>query len=352
MNTMRFPQIALPALLLLSCAPSPDVQSTVSSVNGPADTALEWSGVMGMQITKPEGTASCTGVLIGPNLLLTARHCVSSTAPALICGSAPLSEPVDASGILSTNDVVVQADSLAVRALRVEVPSDGNDECGFDIAAVILAAEVPDSEIYPPRLSSPVVAGETFTAVGYGTSPTAGIGTRRALGDVSVACVAEDCGIPEVQNTEWVAADDSFCRSDSGAPAIDVDGQVVGVVSKGINPCRTPVLSSIYAWREWLQGVGQRAAETGGYPPPAWANPETPDAGTPDAGTSDAGISDAGAMQDAATQDASADGGPTEVPFVDDGGCAINRASRASRSLALVWVLGLFFWRRRLRRSY
>lgn len=343
--------------LLLACAPSSEeVRGSEAAVNGPADTEGTWSGVLGMQITKPRGVASCTGVLIAPNLVLTARHCVSETSPALICGSAPLSEPVDPGGILSTNDVIVQEDSLAVRAIRVEVPPDGNDECGFDIAAVILAAEVPDSEFYPPRLDRPATSGETFTAVGYGTSSTGGIGTRRVLGDVPVVCVGEGCMIPEVQDTEWVGGNDAFCRSDSGAPAIDADGQVIGVVSKGINPCSTPVLSSLHAWRDWLQGVGQRAAETGGYSPPSWAMPELPDAGV-DAGTDagvDAGVdagTDAGA--DAGADDAgAADSGPLVVPFLEDEGCSVS-FSRGSPSPHGVWlVLALLFaWRRRVRNT-
>ncbi|MBO6937427.1 MAG: trypsin-like serine protease [Deltaproteobacteria bacterium] len=314
---MTLPRIVLALMVGWGCS-SPDVGARRDAVNGMVDTAEEWPGVLGMQIEKPEGVASCTGVLIAPNLLLTARHCVSSTQPTIVCGSSPLSPPVAGENVLSTTDVTVSSSSVAVVGERVEVPPDGDDECGFDIAAVILRAEAPGgSVVYPPRLDAPVVAGETFTAVGYGTTGTSGIGTRRVATDVPVSCVGSECGISVVQETEWVADDGFFCRSDSGAPAIDASGQVIGVVSKGINPCNTPVLSSVYAWREWIRSVGRDAAEVGDYPVPEWAVEEVLDAGV---GT-DAGI----ATSDAAVGD---DGGS------DGGGCSV-----AASGGAPLWVL-------------
>ena len=284
---MRRTSTVLALCLLASCS-TEGVGARTAAVNGMVDTDEAWAGVLGMQITKPEGVASCTGVLIAPNLVLTARHCVSSTARDLICGSAPLAPPVDGSMLLSTNDVTIVETSVAVRGLRVEVPREGDDECGFDIAAVILQSEVPGARVYPPRLDRDVMPGETFTAVGYGTTGSTGIGTRRFQPEVPVVCVGRDCAEEFVQDTEWQSGDDAFCRSDSGAPAIDADGFVLGVVSKGINPCSTPIVSSAYAWRDWIRSVGRMAAEEGGYAPAAWALEPVPDAGPADAGASDA----------------------------------------------------------------
>lgn len=325
---MHGTRLALACLLTSACAPA--VASRVASVNGAVDTEGNWPGVVVMQIRKPEGIATCTGVLIAPNLLLTARHCVSSTQPALVCGASPLAPPVGGDDVLSTNDLVLADTSPVVRTVRVEVPPEGNDECGFDIAAVILAGEFEGAEIYPPRLDRDVTTGETFTAVGYGTTGSGGLGTRRVLGEVSVACVGGvDCTIPEVQETEWVATDGAFCRSDSGAPAIDADGNVIGVISKGINPCSTPILSSTYAFRDWIRAVGVMAAEEGDYPSPAWAI-EAPDAGLADAGTDAPPESDAGTMS-------------------SSGGCAV--AGRAARGGGLTFLLSMLALAARRRRS-
>ncbi len=320
-------RIAVVFLLWAGCS-TPEVGARRDAVNGAVDSAEAWPGVLGMQIEKPEGIASCTGVLIAPNLLLTARHCVSSTQPALVCGSSPLAPPVAGDKVLSTTDVTVSASSVAVVAERVEVPPDGDDECGFDIAAVVLRAEAPGgSTVYPPRLDEPVVAGETFTAVGYGTTGSSGLGTRRVATDVPVACVGADCEISVVQETEWVAGDGFFCRSDSGAPAIDASGRVIGIVSKGIDPCNGPILSSVHAWRDWLRAVGRDAAEAGDYPVPSWAALAPPDMGaSPDAGSADAGV----------TPDLGSAG-------ADDGGCSV----AGSGDLPFVLLVAMAWLRRR-----
>lgn len=321
-------------LLAAGCAPdlAADLGAGRAAVNGEVDTAAEWTGVLGMNIEKPEGFASCTGVLIAPNLLLTARHCVASTQPTIVCGSSPLSDPVPGMNVLATTDTTVSAMSTAVIGLAVEVPPDGNDECGFDIAAVILQAEpFGGAEVYPPRLDRPVATGESFTAVGYGTNGMGGgIGTRRVATTGSVACVGGvDCDIPEAQDTEWVAEDGTFCTSDSGAPAL-VDGEVVGVISKGLAPCDAPILTSVYAFRDWIREVGRAAAIQGGYPTPEWAAEAAVDAGT---GETDAGETPM------TESDAGPDGGATGGP--EDGGCAASPGRSASPLGLALLALGL-----------
>lgn len=329
---MRATPLCLFMLVALGCAP--DVGASTAAVEGEVDTAAEWSGVLGMNIDKDGGFASCTGVLIAPNLLLTARHCVSSTQPEIVCGSSPLSPPVPGENVLSTTDTTIESTSTAVVGLTVEVPPEGNDECGFDIAAVILRAEpFGGAEIYPPRLDRPVTTGETFTAVGYGTTESGGgLGTRRVATDVSVACVGGvDCDNPVVQPTEWISEDGAFCRSDSGAPAI-ADGEVVGIVSKGLAPCNAPILTSVYAFRDWIRQVGREAAVQGAYPTPAWAVEEMGDAGTgSDAG--DEPLADAG-------PDAGEDGG---------GGCAARPGRAAPMPALALLALALLGRRRRAR---
>src|SRR5690606_37871926 len=48
-----------------------------------------WPQVMGMLIYAQGGYATCTGSLIAPNLVLTARHCIAPTNDAVIgnCGA-------------------------------------------------------------------------------------------------------------------------------------------------------------------------------------------------------------------------------------------------------------------------
>src|SRR5258706_1303328 len=50
-------------------------------------------------------TAECTATLLAPNLLLTARHCVSQgSEQPVLCGAASLGTPYDVSVFIATND--------------------------------------------------------------------------------------------------------------------------------------------------------------------------------------------------------------------------------------------------------
>jgi hypothetical protein len=323
---------ALVVLLALGACREPvEVGRVSSAVNGEVDTTARYPGVLGMFVDKGTSVARCTGVLLGPNLVLTARHCVSPTrAGGIVCGSSPLGTPFEGMNALVTTDPEMPDDPAAyVRGARMAVPPDGTDECGFDIALVVLeGAGIDPSEAtpYEPRLERPVATGELLTAVGYGTSGSGGLGRRRYREGAPVACLGgADCAIPEVQPTEFMIEDGFFCTSDSGAPSFDADGRVVGVTSKGIDPCVTPIVSSVFAWSEWIRRVAIEAANEGGYAAAAWAVP-VPDAGVPDAGL---------------------DAGAPPAP-IEESGCAVGGGSAASGLAALPWIaLGVFCRRKR-----
>jgi len=343
--------VLLGATTLIGCS-GEDVQATRAAVNGDVDDG-SYPGVMGMFINKPSGVARCTGTLLAPNLVLTARHCVSPTSGGFVdCGSSPLGPPVAGDQALSTTEGTMPPDDLSVYVAgsRISVPADGNDECGFDIAAVVLTRNLDASEatVFPPRLDTPVVAGERVTAVGFGSTGGGGLGVRRVREGLEIVCVgAAECGGGFVQDTELLAGDGVFCQFDSGAPALDAEGQVVGVTSRGVNPCDAPILSATHAWADWLRALGRDAAAEGGYATPEWAMETT---STPDAG-GDAAVDDASAG-DAFVPDASGDGGSDAAgsdagaPGDDTGGCrAAGRTSPGS--IALFAVVALLVTRRR-----
>jgi hypothetical protein len=220
-----------------------------------------------------QGSALCTATLIAPNLLLTARHCVSpgTGEDHVLCGDSVLGAPYPAEDFIATNDPQPRDNSLIFSAASVRVPGLGKDTCGFDIALITLSKSVPSSVSVPavPRIDREVQPGEVYTAVGYGAnesgSPT---GRRMMRPGLTIACEPGSCG-EGVESTEF-RGETGICSGDSGGPALDADGKVVGVVSRGGPDCSTPVYGTVTAWHDFLIETARTAATFGNYDPPFW----------------------------------------------------------------------------------
>lgn len=271
------------------------------AVNGTDDSSEQYRLVVGLVTKKGQYLSRCSGALVAPNLVLTARHCIAESSGGLVtCGQAPLGAPVPPEDALVT-EKYVQSDVPEdyVKVSRIEVAPGGDDTCGFDLAGIVLAGEGlgAGAPLAAPRIDVAVQAGELFTAVGYGSTGSGGVGTRRFATGVAVSCAGAECAPLPVHEREWVGADDAFCQSDSGAAAFDGEGRLIGIVSRGVSPCTTPILAAMAAWKPWLVQLGAAAAAEGGYAPPSWvaSGQSTPpaDAGT-DAGSAAAPSSAAG----------------------------------------------------------
>jgi V8-like Glu-specific endopeptidase len=224
--------------------------------------------------------SACTASLIAPNLLLTARHCVSGGEhDNIMCGRAALGNVVPGNSVAVTNAAILDSSSVFHRGADVRVPAEGNDTCGFDVALIILEDLVPGSEAMPavPRIDRNATAGEPYVAIGYGQDETGAQTPGRMLRDgLTVACDVGSCPNFGVASTEFVG-ESGVCQGDSGGPALDADGKIVGVVSRGADPCEQPVYSSVASWSEWITATALDAAAAGGYDPPFWALSGTSD---------------------------------------------------------------------------
>ena len=216
----------------------------------------------------------CTASLIAPNLLLTARHCVSEGAGEnVVCGRTEFKPPVTGENTAATNDTAPSNKSTFYRGAEVRVPSAGSDLCGYDIALIILSNPVPASKAAPlvPRIDRPVVPGEEYTAIGYGLNEGGERNPgRMQRGDLAVRCLGSQCAEFGLTATEFMG-ETGVCSGDSGGPAIDTEGKVIGVVSRGSDPCETPIYGQVSSWSDFITQAAFDAAARGGYQPPFWA---------------------------------------------------------------------------------
>src|SRR5690606_13418133 len=115
----------------------------------------------------------CSATLVAPNLLLTARHCVSASGTtSVVCGSTPLGELVGVEHV-RVNNVLSSLDAapdpeVDLEVTRFEMPPGSDDVCGHDLAALLLADNVSEVQPLPMRLEPAPEVGEPYTAVGYG----------------------------------------------------------------------------------------------------------------------------------------------------------------------------------------
>jgi hypothetical protein len=275
----------LAAIALAGCAageevPSRDQERTAESMQeikggypDPRDRA-----VAGVLILDRRGHVSrtCSSTLIAPNLVLTAQHCIADAPKFIACKTATFGQPVDPAQVYVTaGDALWSANAPWIAAREVLRPPDGNAVCGRDIALVVLASPMRSSEVTPldPRLDRPPEASEIYSAVGFGDTESRARdgGARRRRDGLLVECVGYSCGTQErVASSEW-RGDTGICSGDSGGPALDNAGRVMGVTSRGPTGCADPIYGGLIAHRGWLVAEASRAADAGGYDTPAWA---------------------------------------------------------------------------------
>jgi hypothetical protein len=142
------------------------------------------------------------------------------------------------------------------------------------MALVILESNVASVVATPaiPRIDRVAESGEPYTAIGYGLNAEGESNDgRMSRTDLEVRCTAGACGRQyQVVPNEFLG-ETGVCSGDSGGPALDADGKVIGVVSRGTDPCETPIYGSVASFRDFIVETAFDAAAAGGYPAPFWA---------------------------------------------------------------------------------
>ncbi len=222
-------------------------------INGTNSTADQDEVVLlAMQVSG--GIGNCTGTFVAPNLILTARHCVSDTDEGAVCtadgkalqGGAIYSDHKASSIYVFTGVNAIktmQSGNAAAVGKKIIVDDDAKVLCNNDLAFLVLDRSVAGAKIAPLRLKNGAREGEELTAVGWGLTESGKMPSRRmqrtGVKVIAPGPIEDSSSKVGVGDSEFIVGE-SICSGDSGGPALSAKGAVVGVVSRGGNSTGNP----------------------------------------------------------------------------------------------------------------
>lgn len=341
---------ALAAAVAAGCSsqdrPADPFGTATSDIQGgTADTTHTFA--VGVAITQT-GLTLCSGALLAPNLVATARHCVAPPpAEPIDCATTMFGSLATAANVFVSDDAVLTNSSRFVKVTNVIVPTGPNQNkvCGNDIALLILAQPIQLPHYVTPIITPPMtdhsLFSTTMTAIGYGVdTPTdttgATSGTRRIRENIDLTCIPNDKTFADCfadpTASRFISANEfeggaGTCDGDSGSSAYEqrsfLQGQwnSFGVLSRGgVDPDGSTCIASVYtrfdAWGPLLVSAAQQAALAGGYSPPVWAG------------------GDGGTATASASSTANSGGGVTAACLANDMPCASNAACCSNNCLS------------------
>ncbi len=234
------------------------------------------TSVVALKIGEAGAYELCSGALVAPNIVLTARHCVAnSITTSVSCDEKGYStNGAHVAGEHLPGSVAVYTGTSPKFAAKPQavgkaiVAPQSEFLCDSDIALVVLDHAVTGVQPAAVRLATGVAPGETIRSVGYGQNDKKmPLGTR--LRKPGVPVLAMGSGVSESRTalgTHEFEVGKSICQGDSGGPAISEEtGAIVGVVSRG-GDCEEDFGHIYTTTAGWTELFDEAFALAGGAP--------------------------------------------------------------------------------------
>lgn len=266
-SSARWAAVASVFVLGAGCAapPADGVADDQAAIIHGQDSGTDQDAVVRLVIGAANGEV-CSGTLIAPNAVLTARHCVAkrrTDQPLVTCrvvgqdGTVAETTPdypydgnVDVRTVEVSSGATFDENAPPSAHGQELVADDSTTMCAHDVVVLVLDRSLT---IAPPRTvrRAPPVVGELVTAVGWGyTDQTSASGqlvlpTRRQQRTAIPVLATENQVYAYVRHggdtilsgtmAGELLVGESVCNGDSGGPLFDGTGAIVGITSRRVS---------------------------------------------------------------------------------------------------------------------